>query len=359
MRQKILAAAISALLVVSSASAFTIKDGEGNKVKISPLGIKVEASSGEKVSISPLGVKAKDGEGAKVSVSPAGVRAKDGEGASVSVNVAGVDVATDGEANTKTGIALANEHKIVMEARRSAMDFNEIEASKAIRVIVEERTTGNIIVRAPQSVIPYVSLKVKDGTLYATLLSGTPVSRRSNLLAEVYVPYNGKINEITTSAAARVIVKPTISCKELDLEATSASVIEVTAAANEVSIDASGASTIKAELVTDDLDIDLSGASVATLTGQVTDAEIDLSGASTLRAEKMRTATLDLECSGASKASAIGVQCTTQASGASAINVECLQLLNASASGASSIIYSGDCQVNIISNTGASSIRKK
>ncbi|MBR2032313.1 MAG: DUF2807 domain-containing protein [Alistipes sp.] len=359
MRQKILAAAISALLVVSSASAFTIKDGEGNKVKISPLGIKVEASSGEKVSISPLGVKAKDGEGAKVSVSPAGVKAKDGEGASVSVDVAGVDVVTDGETNTKTGIALANEHKIVMEARRSAMDFNEIEASKAIRVIVEERTTGNIIVRAPQSVIPYVSLKVKDGTLYATLLSGTPVSRRSNLLAEVYVPYNGKINEITTSAAARVIVKPTISCEELDLESTSASVIEVTAAAKEVSIDASGASTIKAVLATDDLDIDLSGASVATLTGQVTDAEIDLSGASTLRAEKMRTATLDLECSGASKASAIGVQCTAQASGASAINVECLQLLNASASGASSIIYSGDCQVNIISNTGASSIRKK
>ena len=359
MRQKILAAAISALLVVSSASAFTIKDGEGNKVKISPLGIKVEASSGEKVSISPLGVKAKDGNGAKVSVSPAGVKAKDGEGASVSVNVAGVDVATDGETNTKTGIALANEHKIVMEARRSAMDFNEIEASKAIRVIVEERTTGNIIVRAPQSVMPYVSLKVKDGTLYATLLSGTPVSRRSNLLAEVYVPYNGKINEITTSAAARVIVKPTISCEELDLEATSASVIEVTAAAKEVSIDASGASTIKAVLTADDLDIDLSGASVATLTGQVTDAEIDLSGASTLRAENMRTATLDLECSGASKASAIGVQCTAQASGASAINVECLQLLNASASGASSIIYSGDCQVNIISNTGASSIRKK
>ena len=342
MRQRILAAAISALFVVSSVSAFTIKDGEGNKVKISPLGIKVEASSGEKVSISPLGVKAKDGEGA-----------------SVSVDVAGVDVVIDGEANTKTGIAIANEHKIVMEARRSAMDFNEIEVSKAIRLIVEERTTGNIIVRAPQSVIPYVSLKVKDGTLYATLLSGTPVSRRSNLLAEVYVPYNGKINEITTSAAARVIVKPTISCKELDLEATSASVIEVTAAAKEVSIDASGASTIKAVLTADDLDIDLSGASVATLTGQVTDAEIDLAGASTLRAEKMRTATLDLECSGASKASAIGVQCTTQASGASAINVECLQLLNASASGASSIIYSGDCQVNITSNTGASSIRQK
>ncbi|MBE6198187.1 MAG: DUF2807 domain-containing protein [Rikenellaceae bacterium] len=265
----------------------------------------------------------------------------------------------EGETNTKTGIVLANEHKIVMEARRSAMDFNEIEVSKAIRLIVEERTTGNIIVRAPQSVIPYVSLKVKDGTLHATLLSGVPVSRKSNVVAEVYVPYNGKINEITTSSAARVIVKPTISCKELDLEASSASVIEVTASAKEVSIDASGASTIKAELATDNLDFDLSGASTATISGQVSNAEMEISGASTLRAEKLRAAVIDLECSGASKAAIIGLQCTAEASGASAIMVECLQLLNASASGASSIIYSGDCQVNTISNTGASSIRKK
>ena len=261
--------------------------------------------------------------------------------------------------NTKTGILIANEHKVVMEARRSAMDFNEIEVSKAIRVIIEERTTGNIIVRAPQSVMPYVSLKVNDGTLHATLLSGTPVSRNSNVLAEVYVPYNGKINEITTSAAARVIVKPTLSCEELDLEASSASVIEVTTSAKEVSIDASGASNIKAELATTELDMELSGASVATLTGEVKDADIEVAGASTLRADKLHTSILDIECSGASKASALGIQCTVEASGASGVVVECLSLLNASASGASSIVYSGDCQVNILNNSGASSIRKK
>ena len=261
--------------------------------------------------------------------------------------------------NTKTGIVLANENKIVVEARRSAMNFNEIEVSKAIRLIVEERTTGNIIVRAPQSVMPYVSLKVNDGTLRATLLSGTPVSRNSNVLAEVYVPYNGKINEITTSSAARVIVKPTISCNELDLDAESASVIEFIAAAKEISIDASGASQIKAEVATDELNVEFSGASVLTLSGQVQNADIELSGASTLRAEKLRTSILELECSGASKASALGIQCSVEASGASAINVECLQLLNTSASGASSIVYSGDCQVNILNNSGASSIRKK
>ena len=261
--------------------------------------------------------------------------------------------------NTKTGIVLANENKIVMEARRSAMNFNEIEVSKAIRLIVEERTTGNIIVRAPQSVMPYVSLKVNDGTLRATLLSGTLISRNSNVVAEVYVPYNGKINEIKTSSAARVIVKPTISCNELDLDAESASVIEVKASAKEVSIDASGASQIKAEMATDQLDIDFSGASVIDISGQVTVAEIEMSGASTLRAEKLRAANLGLECSGASKAYVMGINCTTEASGASGVVVECLRQLNASASGASSIVYSGNCQVNILNNSGASSIRKK
>lgn len=361
MRQKILAVAISALLVASSASAFTIKDGEGNKVKVSPLGVKVSTNSGEKVSVTVAGVKATDGKGAKVNISPVGIKATDGDGTEVSIQATDIKIVTDsdGTTNTKTGFMIADEHKVVVEARRSSMNFDEIEVSNAIRLIVEERTTGNIIVRAPQSVMPYVSLKVSDGKLSATLLSGTPAPRRSNVLAEVYVPYNGRINEIKTSAAAKVIVKPTISCDELELSASSASVIEVTAAAKEVSVDATGASTIKAEMATNELDVDLSGASVATLTGQVAKAEIDLSGASTLRAEKLRASTLDLECSGASKASAMGIQCTAEASGASAINVECLQHLNASASGASSIVYSGDCQVNTISNTGASSIRKK
>jgi hypothetical protein len=266
---------------------------------------------------------------------------------------------TEGEQNTKTGILLANEHKIVVEARRSSMNFTEIEASRAIRVVVEERTTGNIIVRAPQSVMPYVSLSVKGNTLHATLLSGVPAQRNSNVLAEIYVPYNGRLSEITTRSAAKVIVKPTISCNELELEASSASYIELKAGVKQLSIEASGASQIKAEVAADELEVELSGASFANLSGQVTDADVEVSGASTLRAEKLRAAKIELECSGASKASALGVACTTKATGASSIVVESLAVLNASASGASSIRYSGDCQVNILDNSGASTIRKK
>ena len=263
------------------------------------------------------------------------------------------------EETTKTGVLLANEHKIVVEARRSSMNFSEIEASRAIRVVVEERTTGNIIVRAPQSVMPYVSLSVKGNTLHATLLSGVPAQRNSNVLAEIYVPYNGRLNEITTRSAAKVIVKPTISCSELDLEASSASFIEIKAGVKQLSIEASGASQIKAELAADELEVELSGASFATLSGQVTDADLDISGASTLRAASLRASKLELECSGASKSTVLGIECTTKAMGASSIVVESLSVLNASASGASSIRYSGDCQVNILDNSGASTIRKK
>lgn len=265
----------------------------------------------------------------------------------------------EGLTNTKTGIRLANEHKIVVEARRSSMNFSEIEVEGAIRLIVEERTEGNIIIRAPQSVVPYVSLKVNDGKLSASLLRGAPLLRTSNIAAEVYIPYNGRINDIETSSAARVIVKPTLSCHELDLDATSASVIEVSVSAAEVNIEASGASSIKAEVAATKLETEFSGATVVTLSGQVGEAEIDLSGASTLRAEKLRASHLELECSGASKANALAVVCDGEASGGSAIFVECLQMLNATASSASSITYSGNCKVNIISNTGASSIRQK
>ena len=260
---------------------------------------------------------------------------------------------------SKTGVALANEHRIATEARRSSMNFNEIDVEGAIRLVVESRTTGNIIVRAPQSLISYISLAVSDGELKVKILPGAPVSRRSNIVAEVYIPYNGRINDISTSAAAQVIVEPTISCNELDLNATSASVIEIKAGAKEASIDASGASQIKAEVAANELDVDCSGASVLNLSGQVSDVEIDVSGASTLRAEKLRAASLDIDCSGASKAYVLGVNCSVDASGASAVVVECLSLLNASAQGASQIAYSRDCQVNIIRNSGASSIYKK
>lgn len=266
-----------------------------------------------------------------------------------------------GEATTKTGVALQEQHKIVVEARSSSKFFDEIEVSRAIRLVVEERTTGNIIVRAPQDVMPYVSLRVEDKTLHATILPGLNLSRNSNLLAEVYIPNNGCIKEISTSSAARVVVKPTLVAHKLDLELTGASVIELKAQVGELSVEASGASTVKADVVVaSELDMELSGASEVTISGTSYLTDVDLSGASTAYLSNLTNSTLKAEASGAStikaKADRVAI---IKVSGASNAEVKCEGVLTASASGASEIIYSGACQVNILSNTGASTISKK
>lgn len=261
--------------------------------------------------------------------------------------------------DTKTGVALKSQHKVVMEARRSNMNFNEIDVVGAIRLIVEERTSGNIIVRAPQSVVPYVLLSVEDGTLHASLLSGVEVSRSSDIVAEVYIPNNGKINDIEAVASARIIVKPTLLANELDIDATGASQIEFKSHAHEISIDAAGGSTIDAEVATAELTIELTGASTLKMKGNATDGDFEIAGASTILSPELLVSTLDVECVGASRAKVYATNCDAEASGASSIDIECQTLLNASATGASTITYSGECKVNTISETGASTIRKK
>ena len=281
--------------------------------------------------------------------------------ATLSLMLLSLAVFAQSEATTKTGVALQEQHKIVVEARSSSMQFDEIKVSRAIRLVVEERTTGNIIVRAPQYIMPYVSLKVADGELQATILPGVTLSRSSNILAEVYVPNNGRIKDISTSSAARVVVKPTLVAHKLDLELTGASVIELKAQVGELSVEASGASTVKADVaVASELDMELSGASEVTISGTSYLTDVDLSGASTAHLSNLTNSTLKAEASGAStikaKADRVAI---IKVSGASNAEVKCEGVLTASASGASEIIYSGACQVNILSNTGASTISKK
>lgn len=361
MKRAVLTTLLLSLFVVYSVEAFTIKDGEGNKVKVSALGVKVTTEDGDKVSISPAGVKVASGSGDKVNISPVGVKVASGSGDKVDVTLSGVEVVEgDSKATSKTGVALNGKHEVVMEARRSSMNFDEVEVSRAIRLTIEERTTGNIIIRAPRSIMPYVSLSVKGETLYATLLSGAPISRNSNVVAEVYIPNNGRINELSASASARIIVEPKLLCEELELNASSASVIEVKSQTSELSIEATSASVVKAEVATSELDIDLSGASKVEVSGSSRRTEVEASGASIVQMGALTSGVIAAEVSGASKANIKGVELAeVSASGASKVNIFGDGILNLRASGASKISYEGNGKVNIISNTGASSITKK
>jgi len=108
-------------------------------------------------------------------------------------------------------------------------------------------------------------------------------------------------------------------------------------------LDISGASTANvANFKADSIDLTASGASKITISGTATSVKTDASGASSIDAEKLSVEKADVNSSGASK-----------------VIVAPLDDLNADASGASSVYYTGDPKNIKQDASGASSIKKK
>lgn len=248
--------------------------------------------------------------------------------------------------------------EIVMEARQSAMQFGSIRVMKRIRLIVENRTDGNIVIRASRRAMPLVELAVKDGILTADVENSHLLQR--NDVIEVYIPNNKQITSISTSQASSVTVRPQLSIDGgLSIDTSGASTVTLSANAARVAIDASGASRVELTTVCDSLRGDISSASTLSLSGKTAQANIKISGASLLRGSDFDADQLDLQVSSASSAIAKARSCNVEASGTSKANIECSEHLSASASSASSITYSGNCQLILESTSGASSIKKQ
>ena len=164
---------------------------------------------------------------------------------------------------------------------------------------------------------------------------------------------------ITVLACGIIDVKPQIRAKEVDIECVAASQIDIDVVADKVTIDVVGAAkaAVKAECTS--IEVELTGASTLSLSGKATKGEFDVVGASSLYAESFHCSQLEAECTGASSAEISADMAEVDAAGASTANVACTTRLDASAAGASTIRYSGDCQVNIKEASGASAIKKK
>ncbi len=235
----------------------------------------------------------------------------------------------------------------VTVARQSKMDFSKIEASGAVNLHVEERTTGNIIIRTTQRMLDCLELAVSDGTLKVRLDAGKCggsgkrwFNFRNTDDVDIYIPYNGRIGSIELSGAADIDVRPTLKSQGLVIAASGASDVDL------------------AGIEVETLDVVLSGASDMECRGKAASANVAVSGASEFDGEHLLVGALNVAASGASEASAKAARCTAMASGSSEIDVECSEHLTASASGASDIRYKGGCMVDILQNSGMSSIKR-
>lgn len=259
-----------------------------------------------------------------------------------------------------------NGNKII-ENRKSAMLFSEVEVRNNIHLVISDRTDGDILVRTDENIMPLVRMEVRNGVFRAWLDSSSFRSTVS-VRIDIEMPYNGRICEIDAVAASSVTVVPqltasevelsasgasrivaNIQCQSLDVELTGASSAQLSVKADELELstlgassaklhsatlrscdlDASGASKIVGHILTEECDCEASGASKLSLDGSARRAEFELSGASKLSATNLTT---DI--------------CTIEASGASAAYIHCRGTLSAETSGSSKVGYSGECLVN-------------
>lgn len=368
MKRIITISAVAAMLASTaaaggSADGLKIKCGGGS---ISFDGnLEITGDNGERVAIDGNRVSVKDSSGEELLVD---IDRFDFDGGACRYSATVTDkdgkviktVTEDGEYSAPADQSSKN-GKIVMKAVKSSMDFEKIEVSRCVKLIVEDRTDGNIIVRANENIMPYVELTVAKGALKAKISDKCTIRHRlgDEAVTEVYIPNNGRIRSLDASGASSIVVRPLLDVRELDVDASGASKIELKANAGETDIECSGASKVVAEITGAKCDIDISGASKLILSGSVGSGAIDVAGAAKCKASDMKFDALSIDVCGASSAEVNAVKCIVDASGASSAYVYCDGVLSAEATAASSIRYSGDCKISHISSSGASSIKRK
>ena len=202
---------------------------------------------------------------------------------------------------------------------RSGSGFTNIEVSGAIDVVIRQDAAYGMKVETDNNIQQYVDISVEGNTLH--IHPDRRVSLQPSKSITVYV-----------SAA---------NFKRLEASGASSYRSENKIQANDaIEVDLSGASSADLDIKAPKTELGLSGASNITIKGETKDLEIDGSGASHVKAFELLSETANVDISGAGGA-----------------EVFASVKLKASASGATSIHYKGNAEVN--SNTsGASSVNK-
>ena len=149
---------------------------------------------------------------------------------------------------------------------------------------------------------------------------------------------------ISLSGASSLKIDSYNFLKELNLDLSGASKLEANSlSANYLDIDVNGASKMKVENFTaTKMENDVSGASTIVMNnGAVKEVDMDISGASSFLCEKVYFDKAKVNISGASKA-----------------NLSVISSLSGSLSGASSLIYSGEVNPNLLISGGSTVIKK-
>jgi hypothetical protein len=195
-------------------------------------------------------------------------------------------------------------------------DFTAVEAGGAFTVNISQGDEYSVVVTANENVVDYLRVEQNGDTL---TLGTDRLWNFSNvtLEAEITMPELHGVN----------------------LSGASEGEITGFSSGDDFSVQLSGASSLRGDITSGDADMEGSGASRIELTGAGGNLRLDLSGASNADLSDFPVQDADIRASGASDA---------------AVNVS--GRLDADASGASSVGYTGDPELGRIESSGASDV---
>lgn len=216
-----------------------------------------------------------------------------------------------------------------------APEFSGIDASRAVKVIISDKTDGKITIQADDNLIDRVTVKEKNGELKIGM--DPKIQHIANSDVTVTVPANGHINKLEASSAAQITTAVALAATEFTIDASSAAQIKAAIKADKCEIEASSASNVEAAINVKNCLITTSSAAKVKLSGKADKCTADMSSASKLAAPKLIVTDFLINTSSAASA-----------------DIYCQGTLNADASSGSSIGYTGDCSANISRSSGGS-----
>lgn len=195
-------------------------------------------------------------------------------------------------------------------------DFDKVVISHAFEADITAADTYQVEVTVDDNLVEHLRIEQEGDTVTIGLAPNTGV--------------------INATQKARITLPRLVG-----LEASGASHVDVSGfkSSDNVRVNVSGASTARGDMETGDLNTDISGASTLALEGSGKNLRVNASGASTVDLDNFAVNDASVEASGASRA-----------------NVNVSGRLDANASGASSVRYTGDPTLGRIEESGASSV---
>jgi len=259
-----------------------------------------------------------------------------------------------------------NAQNVVHDANaqvRNVGSFNKIRVSSAISLYLSQGSTQAVAVSSEDAdVTARIKTEVSsNGTLkiyvengvwnkwnwgnkhlraYVTFTQLEMLDASGACNVELTDPINVGDFKLILSGASNM--KGSIKAGNLNFDLNGASNGKLNINASSLTLSESGASNLKGDINAGKMNFDINGASVIDIDGSTTELIVNAGGASNFKGADLQA-----------------VSCKIEATGASSANINVSKTIDATASGASSIHYSGDATLSKVDVSGSSTVKKR